>query len=167
MKRLSLVMAAAAMVVIPSIVAATHDSTMVGAWESLDTDGSRQWIWIERPVDGVYPVTFFDAGASVCVRPQLGRGWEPGDPRFGVMFRGVGALQGDSLAWGWPGSFCAGADAWTVEHPGMQLLFPILGPDSASLRYDGTEDQLEGLGFRWSRSDVRDVYKAMKETDAR
>jgi hypothetical protein len=38
----------------------------LGAWESIDVDGSHQYLWVLYNVDGAYLGIYYDDGASAC-----------------------------------------------------------------------------------------------------
>ncbi len=104
MKRLIILTVAACLVAALFVAVASagganpKDSPFVGAWESIDLDGSQQWLWIEHEGAGVYSLRYYDSMASACDGPpaillgggtielntfhQTGSAWCLGDPSW-------------------------------------------------------------------------------------
>jgi hypothetical protein len=181
-RSLLVLVAVVGLMLLPTTAIGRSDHPVVGSWERLDPapDLSRVYWFVDRSVDGVYPITLYDEGASACVDVaddgdfNESRGWMPGDPRYSAIFQGIGVLGpvengrqvltvSSSAVW------CAGSPEWAtlLDVDAEDLVFELFGPGESELVYDiGSDTLIEGesteFEFVLERSRVKDVYKAMK-----
>ena len=170
------------LMLLPATAIGRTDHPVVGSWERLDPapDLSRVYWFVNRSVDGVYPVMLYDEGASACVDVaddgefNGSRRWTPGDPRFSGINQGIGVLGlGENgrqvLTVSSSALWCAGAAEWAIllDVDAEDLVFELFGPGESELVYDIASDTLiegEGTEFEFilERSHLKDVDKAMK-----